>query len=325
MMKLARHWRTVGGAVLALCAVSLPSVALAWEPTDEVEFVSHAETNSSTWAFMNAVISGIKEKNLLPEGIRISVVTGSSGGKARSYLAVQHAGNPYVIGILSPSQVNGMILANSSITIDGFRGIAIMQVSPKVLVVNVNSKYRSMKDLIDDAKARPGAVVQGGGFVGTTTSLLNKTLEDKFGIRLSYVPFDDQGIVQIVGGHIDFAIEAPEQVLKFVKAGKLRILATSNKLDEYPDVPTFKEAGYDFPVLDSYRGFWASKGMPDDVVKFYADVFSKARDTEAYTKFTKANGAVDMWMSGSELDAYLKNDSANYRHLDEEMNLIGSN
>jgi putative tricarboxylic transport membrane protein len=312
--------RALGSVALA-AAITFATHAHAWEPTEEVEFLSHAGTNSSTWAFMNAVVMGANEAHLLPHGARLTLVTGESGAKARNYLAIDHAGDPYYVGALTPSQVNNTLLCNCSVTADLFRGIAMMGVSMSLVVVNANSPYQSMDDLIKDAKARPGELVQGGGFIGTTMSLMSKSLEEAFGLQLTYVPFDDQGILQIVGGHVDFVITTPEQILKYVRAGKARILAASAKLDEFPDVPTFKEAGYEFPLVETFRGFWTSKDVPDDAVAFYVDMLKKVLETDAYKKFLESSQGSVNWISGKELDDYLTESVETYRRLNAALGL----
>ena len=314
--------RSFGRIALAAAAIAFATQALAWEPKDEVEFLSHAGTNSSTYAFMNAVVKGINEAKLLPHGARLTIVAGESGAKARNYLAVEHAGDPLYIGALTPSQVNNTLLCNCSVTADLFRGISMMSVSLTLLVVNANSPYKTMGDLIEDAKARPGELVQGGGFIGTTMSLMNKSMEEAFGLQLTYVPFDDQGILQIVGGHVDFILTTAEQILKYVRAGNVRILATSAKLDEYPNVPTFKEAGYEFPLVETFRGFWTSKDVPDEAVSYYADVLKKVLDTDSYKKFLQVSQGTVNWMSGKELDDYIANSVETYRRLNTALGLM---
>ncbi len=311
------------GAVAVLAAgFGLASEAEAWEPTEEVQIIAHAGTNSSTWAFANAVSKAIREGNLVPHGVNVQIVQGARGGKARSFVSGDKAGNPHFIQVLTPSQINNPILVESPVNYERFRGIAMMLVSPKVLTVNASSPYNSMKDLMDAARAKPGELIQGGGQIGATASLTNRILEDDFGIDLIYTPFDDQGVLQLVGGHVDFLIEQPEQVARFVKSGDLRIIAASNKLGQYPEVPTFQEEGYDFLVLNSYRGFWTSKDVPTEAVDYYISVMEKVRESDSFKEYMAANQMTELWITGDDLNARLGQEHEAYFKLDTEMGLI---
>lgn len=312
------------GAVLTFAAgIGLAGAAEAWEPTEEVQIVAHAGTNSSTWAFANAVAKAIRDNELFPHGVNVQIVEGARGGKARAFVSGDHEGDPHYLQILTPSQINNPILVESPVNYERFRGVAMLLVSPKVLTVNADSPYQTMEDLIEDAKQRPAEILQGGGQIGATASLTNRILEDDFDIDLTYTPFEDQGVLQLVGGHVDFIIEQPEQVAKFVESDDLRIIAASDKLSEYPDVPTFEEAGYDFLVLNSYRGFWTSDDVSDEAVEYYINVFDQVRETESFKDYMAANQMTELWITGADLDAFLEEQHDAYFRLDTEMGLIG--
>lgn len=313
--------RNVLGLLGGLAALCMAAPAQAWEPTDEVVLVSHVGTSSSTWAFADAVARAARDLDLFPKGVTVEIVEGARGGKARTFVSKDHAGDPHYLGVLTPSQINNPILARSDVDRDLFRGVALMLVSPKTLTVNAKSDYKSMDDVIAEAKKRPGELIHAGGDFGTTSSLVSRIIEDEYGVDFNYTPFDDQGILQLLGGHVDFVVAQPELVGKFVDSGRMRMLATSQKLEEFPDVPTFKEAGYDFPVLDSYRGFWTSKDVPDEAIAFYVDALQKVMESESFQEYMRQNSMVEYWMAGDELKQQLDLEIVTFTDLAEKMNL----
>lgn len=313
----------LGGAGLFALALAAAAPAQAWEPTEEIEFITHVGTESSTWAFANKVSEIMRAENLAPHGVTIRVVEGARGAKSRAYVGIDHKGDPHKLQVLVPSQINNAILAQSEVNKDLFQGVAMMIVSPKTITVNAESPFKTVKDLIDYAKEHPDELIQGGGDFGTTASMTNRIIEDTFGIQLKYAPFDDQGVLQLLGNHVHFIIEQPEQVSEFVKAGRMRILAASSKLPDFPDVPTFEEEGLTFQILEAYRGFWTSKDVPQEAIDWYTQTFDKVLKSPAFQEYIRANAMVEFWVTGDDFTKLIAAEHEAYTKLNTEMGLIG--
>lgn len=265
----------------------------------------------------------INAKNLFPKGVTIKIIEGARGAKARAYVAKDHAGDPHVLQMLVPTQINNPILARSDVDRSLFRGVALLVVTPKAITVNADSPYQTFDDLIEAARERPGEIIHGGGSLGSTSSMVSRIMEDYFDIDVTYTPFDDQGVIQLLGGHIDYIFAQPENVGKFVKSGDMRFLASSQKLEDFPDVPTLAELGHDFEVLDSYRGLWTSKDVPDEAVGYYVKALEQVLASEEYQDFVEKNSISVDWVTGAELEETLDTKVAVFKKIAEEMDLIG--
>jgi putative tricarboxylic transport membrane protein len=307
---------------VALVAAPLAAEAQGWQPTQEVEIVVQSGTTSSVWQNADLFTRIINEEKLFPHGATVRIVEGARGAKARTYVAKDHAGDPHVIQMLAPTQIQIPIVAQSDVNRSLFRGIAMMLVSPKLYTVNANSSYKTFDDLINAAKEKPGKVVFGGGDPGSTASIVSDVMERQFNIDLTYTPFEDQGIVELLGGHIDFIFDQPEITTKFVKAGQMRYLAASQKLAAFPDVPTLADLGHNFPVFDSYRGVWTSKDVPDDAIAFYVDAFKKIYESETFKKFMADNSMNPQWVAGADLDKRLDEEVETFTKIATEMGII---
>jgi len=314
---------TIGGAGLVALALAATAPAQAWEPTEEIEFITHVGTESSTWAFANKVSEIMRAENLAPHGVTIRVIEGARGAKSRAYVSMDHKGDPHKLQVIVPSQINNAILAQSEVNKDLFQGVAMLLVSPMVITVNAGSEFKTLKDLIDYAKAHPDELIQGGGDFGTTASMINRIMEDELGIQWKYAPFDDQGILQLLGNHVHFVMENPEQVAEFVKAGRMRTLGTTAKLADFPDVPTFAEQGLDFPILQAYRGFWTSKDVPQEAIDWYTQTFEKVLKHPDFQEYIRANAMVEFWVTGDDFTNLVESEHAAYLKLNTEMGLIG--
>lgn len=312
-----------GVGVLGFFGISGDAVAADWKPSKKVELIAHVKTSSSTYAFASAVFNEIKKQKLVPKGIELRTIRGARGGKARKFVGVTNKGDPYVMQALTPSQINNPILSESKVDYTLFRGIAMMVISPLTIAVPENSPYKSMKDIIADIKTRPGKVIHGGGAFGNVASLVGELWAREAGVKMPYAAFEKQGMLELLGGHVAFGMHNPAQISKYVKAGKIRLIAASEKLASYPEVPTFKEAGYNFQILKQYRGWWMSKDVPDDVVNYYIGVMDKVRKSDRFKKYVAKNNLKATWLTGKELDAFLAKEYKAYYKLDSELNLIG--
>ena len=286
MFNMSQKTIVCGAASLAVFAfASAPAVA--WKPSKEVELIAHVKTSSSTYAFASAVLAAIKDEKLLPKGVSLRSIRGARGGKARAFVGVKNKGNPHMMQALTPSQINNPILSKSKVDYKLFRGVAMMVVTPLNITVPSKSPYRTMKDIVADAKKRPGKVIHGGGAFGNVASLVGELWAREAGFKQTYVAYEKQGMLELLGGHIAYGMHNPSQIDKYVKAGKLRIVAASEKLGAYPKIPTFKESGYNFPVLKQYRGWWLSRDVSDDVIDFYVGIMDKVRKSTSFKKYEK--------------------------------------
>ena len=148
------------------------------------------------------------------------------------------------------------------------------------IVVPADSPIKSVKDLVDYAKANPGKFTYGSTGVGTSPHLAVEEFAQRAGIQLNHVPFkgNAENMQAILGGHIMAASDATGWA-PHVESGKLRLLATygSKRTKKWPSVPTLDELGYK-TVSDSPFGVCGPKGMDPAVVRTIHDAFKKTLD-----------------------------------------------
>lgn len=149
--------------------------------------------------------------------------------------------------------------------------VAVTRVSktPNLLVVPINSPYKSIQDLVQSAKTQPGEIRFGSGGSGSSMHVIAEVLSQKANVKFEHIPYKSstQMVQELLAGQIDFTFQNIAVVMPFVKAGKLRALAvTSDKrffLD--PSIPTVKEAGWPI-VWEGGSGLLVPTGTPMAVV-----------------------------------------------------------
>lgn len=137
---------------------------------------------------------------------------------------------------------------------------------PNMLVVSSSSPYRSLKDLLQAARARPGALSFSSGGNGSAAHITFEYLKLKARVSMLHIPYRGTGpsVTDVIAGQVDCTFTGAPAVLPLVKSGRLRPLAVSSpqRLAVAPDVPTVSESGYPGFEADQWYGLVAPAGTP---------------------------------------------------------------
>ncbi|MBI3085796.1 MAG: tripartite tricarboxylate transporter substrate binding protein, partial [candidate division NC10 bacterium] len=164
-------------------------------------------------------------------------------------------------------------------TMDQLTPVALISADPTILVVRADRPWKSVKEFVEDAKKRPGEISYSSSGVYGTLHMAMEMLSHAAGIKLKHVPYGGAGpaLTAILGGHVDTLASGPAVILPHIKAGKLRPLAGwgSKRVAALPDLPTFKELGYDIEFY-IWAGVFAPTGTPDPILKKLRDTVRQA-------------------------------------------------
>lgn len=191
------------------------------------------------------------------------------------------------------------------------------------IVVKADSPIKSIKDLVDFAKANPGKFTYGSTGNGTTPHLAFAEFANKAKIDLTHVPFKGSadGLQALLGGHVMSHSDATGWGPQ-VEAGTLRLLATygSKRTKRWPNVPTLNELGYD-TVSDSPFGICGPKGMDPAVVKKLHDAFKKTlEDPAVLASFDKYDQSV-IYMGTEEYTKFIRDTYQSEKAVIERLGL----
>ncbi|WP_298932995.1 tripartite tricarboxylate transporter substrate binding protein [uncultured Ramlibacter sp.] len=155
-------------------------------------------------------------------------------------------------------------------TLASLRPIARFTADPTVLAVRADAPWKTVKDFVEDAKKRPGAINYGSSGNYGTMHVPMEILAQTAGIKMTHIPFTGAApaVVALLGGQIDAVSSGPATVLQHVKAGKLRVLGHwgNGKLDTLPEVPSLKDSGYNAEYAQ-WSGLFVPAATPDAVVQ----------------------------------------------------------
>ena len=165
--------------------------------------------------------------------------------------------------------------------------IALGQIwqAPQALVVNIESKFKTVADLVSYAKTNPGKLTFGSAGIGTTTHLSIELLQRDAGIEVTHVPYrgTSQSVADIMGGTIDAAFGDISNVVPFVDGGKLAALATTGTARSplMANVPTTTESGISGVRTVNWYGLHVNSKTPPDIVeKLKSAVLATQNDPE---------------------------------------------
>ncbi len=263
----------IGGA--ALTAISLAPITVLAQPaypSRPIKIIVPFSAGGTTDILAREMAARFTDK------WKVSVIienkAGAGGGIGMALASKAPADGYTVLMALSSLTVlpeADMVLGRAQMfALNSLRPIARFTADPTVLAVRADAPWMTVKDFVDDAKKRPGAINYGSSGNYGTMHVPMEILSQNAGIRMTHVPFTGAGpaVVALLGGQIDAVSSGPATVLQHVKAGKLRVLGhwgTSN-LDALPDVPSLKNAGYNAEYAQ-WSGLFIPAATPEPVAQ----------------------------------------------------------
>jgi tripartite-type tricarboxylate transporter receptor subunit TctC len=188
-----------------------------------------------------------------------------------------------LVSISSTPEVDKLFGRPPTYTRDQFVGIARLNADPPVLAVN--GPWKTLKELIDDAKKRPGEITFASSGPYGASHLPLEMLLQATGLKMRHLPTTGGGpaTTAVLGGHAQLWASPPALAAPHVEAGKMRVLATwgATRLAAFPDVPTLKELGYDIEYY-IWTGLFAPKAVPANVIQALRDATRRAMQDDEF-------------------------------------------
>ena len=195
--------------------------------------------------------------------------------------------------------------------------------SPDALIVTNDSPYKTLDDFIAAAKKAPGSVTVSGSGTQSANDIANRRFEALADIKTTYIPFKGTGaaVAALLGDQVKaewgYTTTAANQ------RDKVRMLAVASEERNplFPDVPTFKELGYDM-TGGAYRGMAVPKSTPKDVTKKLSDIFGKINQNPEFRQKMEDLGFVMIDVPYEEMDDFMAERRQEYEQVAREMGII---
>jgi tripartite-type tricarboxylate transporter receptor subunit TctC len=191
-----------------------------------------------------------------------------------------------------------------------------------VLAVKSDASWKTLGDLVAEAKAKPKAISVGHSGVGSHTHISLAALFRATGVDVNEVPFGAAQVVpSLLGGHVGAIVQFPGALAGPVKQKQVRLLAalTQSRDPAWPDVPTAREQGFDV-ALDAWRGIAVPKGTPKGVIAALEESIRKTAQSAEFAKQSANLGVRPAFLPAAEFSDLISKEDASLSRL---MQLIG--
>lgn len=294
-------------------------------PNRPIEFVTHQPPGGSYTQIARLMNKIMEEGKIIDQPLVVVNKTGGGAAKAIGYV-FEKKGNPHVtLAVGSNSFLATPLREDVPYTYKSFTPICNLIADGSVLVVRSDSPFKTIDDLIAEARKRPKQLNQSGSSFVSNESLMGKSIQKVKGVQWDYISFkgDGEATLAVLGGHADFQFVNPSDIVQHVKAGKLRVLLTGapHRYEEFKDVPTIKEAGLGDPII-LYRGIAGPPDMPDYTVKKLQDVFKKVSENPQFKKHLDTALMQPFYLSSKDYSKFLDEEYVRFKGWLGELGLL---
>lgn len=205
-----------------------------------------------------------------------------------------------------------------------FAPVSLVARGPNVLVVKADSPLKTVKDLVDAAKAQPGRLSYASQGNGTSAHLAGEMFENLAKVKMLHIPYRGAGpaMTDLLGGQVDMMFATAAAVAPHIAAGKLRPIAVTSpeRSPAMRSVPAIGEVVPGFAV-ESWYGLFAPAGTPTEVIAKLNQVIRQAAQADEVKKKLEPEGLLVTAGSPQELDAFVKREEQRWRQIVKENNI----
>ena len=198
-----------------------------------------------------------------------------------------------------------------SYLVDQFAPIALISLNPAILIARSEAPWKSVVDLVSDAKNRPERINYSSSGLYGTSHVATEMFAQAAGIKMTHVPYAGGGpsMVALLGGQVDLVVQTVGVANPHVQSGKVRVLGVfaPERIPQFPNVPTMREQGYDVEFY-VWTGFFAPAGVPSDVLeKLRAAVREAVKDPGFVKAMAGMNSPID-YLDTPEFQSFVGRD-----------------
>ena len=317
----------LAGALAVAGPLATSGTAAAWEPKKPVDFVIMAGKGGGADKMARLMQSVIEKKGLASKPFVPINKPGGSGAEALLHMKNTKGINKdhTVMVTLNSFYTTPMRQPGLDVDIATFAPVARMAEDTFLLWVHKDSGIDNIGQFVEAAKAKGNDWIMAGTGKGQEDQLLTDFLNRAYGLNMKYVPFKGGGRVakELAGKHADSTVNNPSEQLGFYEAGTTRPIAafTPERLELFPDSPTFNELGKDF-VYFMQRSVVGAPGMSAEAEAYYRGVFQQVFDSEEWQTYRKKKSLYGDFLTGPALKDYWANEKSIHMEMLKEIGEI---
>lgn len=251
-----------------------------------------------------------------------------AGGNIGTEMIARAAPDGYTIGMgnFAPMAVNKTLFGNLPYDPEtDLIPIVLIEKGPLVLVVNPNSPFKTVQDIVSAAKAKPGVLTFSSGGIGGSHQLSAELFELNAGIQMIHVPYKSgsAALTDLMAGNVDLMFDQMYSAVPSIKGDKIRPLAITSKKRSplLPNVPSFVELGYPKVEVLNWQGLIAPKGTPKAIIDKLNAAANEALKDPQLRELMLAQGNEIGGGSPAEFAALVKSEASKWSAVVKSANI----
>jgi tripartite-type tricarboxylate transporter receptor subunit TctC len=298
-------------AMIALAALIPIGSAAADYPTKPLNYIIPFGPGGESDITARHQQSFFKDK--FGQDLVISYKPGGGGAVGWSQLNSTKGDGYTIMGINLPHIIVKPMQKDVGFKTDDITGVYMFHYTPDALVVRADSDFKTLQDVIDYAKANPGKLTLSGSGKGTANHLAQIQFDDMAGIKTTYVAFKGTGkaVAALLGDQVK--AEWGYTSVGAKHEGKVRLLAVAmeERHPKFPDVPTFKELGFDL-VSGAYRGIAVPNSTPEEIRVKLSEMIGEINADPEFRKRMENDGMALLDVDYAGMQSFMEEKKAVY-------------
>lgn len=290
-------------------------------PERSIEFVACYGPGGGHDTMLRTMQRIIQDNSIVSDTINVVNKEGGSGSVGMGYTN-SHKGDGHYLMSATNSFITTPLQSDVGVSYKDFTPIARLGLDPSIVIVNSQSEYDTLDKLV-----KCGKILNCGGTgQGTLEHVVCGQIAKLSGIEINYIPYqgDAEVVTALLGGQIDMAISNPSTSIDYVRSGDFKALAisTEERVEIMPDLPTFKEQGFDI-TSSLFRGVVAPAGISEEAKQYYIDMLTEMVKTDEWKKdYLEQNAIVDGFLIGEEFGEFLDTMNSTYEVILTDLGII---
>ncbi len=234
-------------------------------------------------------------------------------------------GYTLLVGGFASNSVSPLLFKAEYDPINDFEPIGMFGTAPTVIITYPESPYKTIKDVVDAAKKKPGEVMYGSSGNGSPLHMSGEMFTAQAGVNMTHVPYKGGSahILDLIGKRLDVIFDTSTNSTPLIKGGKVRPIAVSSKtrLPDFPDVPTLTEAGYPDFSVNGWYALYAPAKTPKPIVEKLSAELQKVLQMPEVIEKLRGVGVTPGTGKADELAKYAPAELEKYRKLIKDANI----
>ena len=258
------------------------------------------------------VIARVTNKYLEEElGVNIVVTNVGGGGGtigAQEFMGKDPDGYSLLAG--HDSIAVSYLMDKADFSYDDFEPVSLVTTANQLIATNIDNDWDNMGDVVEALKENPGSISFGAS-IGSTTHIVPLGIMDNQDVDFNIVAYEGtaQRTQALLGNHLDLGSTTIPAAEEYIKANQLKMLgiASSERNEALPDVPTLREQGIDF-VNATNRGYFFPEGTPQEIIDIMDEALQNVAENPAYQEEIENMGVNVNYMNTEDYTSYLQDD-----------------